>query len=421
VATDNGTPPTPTLAVDAITVGARHRKDLGDLDALARSIADLGLLQPVAVDASGRLVAGERRLQAVRKLGWQTVPVYVVTGVDDALRLLQAERDENTERLAFRPSEAVALGAALEELARREAKERQKQGGRAGGKASGKLPEASAGDTRDTVGAAVGMSGRNYEKAKAVVTAAIADPARYGNLQAWMDRTGKVHGAYQTLRRMELEARRDEQAAALTADYGIVTGDFRQAGRVVPDGSVDVLFTDPPYTLETIGLYEDLARFGARVLRPGGLLLCYCGTYFVPQALALLGRHLDYAHCCAVGHRVAAAINHRVHLRNMWKPIFLFVKPPLEPWWKLTPDFASGGAEKDAHDWQQAVGEAEHFVGALCPPKGICCDPFVGSGTTAVACARLRRRFIGFEIDPQTAGRARARLAEEGGDRKESA
>ena len=29
------------------------------------------------------------------------------------------------------------------------------------------------------------------------------------------------------------------------------------------------------------------------------------------------------------------------------------------------------------------------------------CDPFCGSGTTAVACASLSRRFIGIEIEPR--------------------
>lgn len=66
-------------------------------------------------------------------------------------------------------SEAVALGQVLEDMERKEAKKRQKEGGRSGGKASGKLPEAVKSDTRDKVGLAVGMSGKTYEKAKAIV------------------------------------------------------------------------------------------------------------------------------------------------------------------------------------------------------------------------------------------------------------
>lgn len=58
-----------TLPLTAIRVGERHRKDLGDLDSLARSIADIGLLHPVVVTPAGNLIDGERRLRAAQMLG----------------------------------------------------------------------------------------------------------------------------------------------------------------------------------------------------------------------------------------------------------------------------------------------------------------------------------------------------------------
>ncbi len=36
---------------------------------------------------------------------------------------------------------------------------------------------------------------------------------------------------------------------------------------------------------------------------------------------------------------------------------------------------------------------------AGCPAGGIVLDPFMGSGTTAVACINTNRNFIGFELD----------------------
>jgi hypothetical protein len=47
----------------------------------------------------------------------------------DALQALRAERDENTQRLAFKPSEAISHGLALEKLERRAAKARKRQAG----------------------------------------------------------------------------------------------------------------------------------------------------------------------------------------------------------------------------------------------------------------------------------------------------
>ena len=43
----------PTRAIEEIKRGVRHRKDYGDLDALARSIDEKGLLQPIAITPQG--------------------------------------------------------------------------------------------------------------------------------------------------------------------------------------------------------------------------------------------------------------------------------------------------------------------------------------------------------------------------------
>ena len=74
-------------------------------------------------------------------------------------------------------------------------------------------------------------------------------------------------------------------------------------------------------------------------------------------------------------------------------------------------DVMSGGEEKDYHEWQQAQSEAEYWIGKLCPIDGIVCDPFLRSGTTATAAQKLGRRWIGIEIDQETAKLASARLS----------
>ncbi|WP_327241514.1 ParB N-terminal domain-containing protein [Streptomyces sp. NBC_01320] len=50
----------------------------GDLDDLKASITAVGLLHLVVVTQTHDLIAGERRLAAVRELGWSDVPVTVV-------------------------------------------------------------------------------------------------------------------------------------------------------------------------------------------------------------------------------------------------------------------------------------------------------------------------------------------------------
>ena len=110
--------------IDLIVVENRHRRDLGDLDSLRMSIFELGLLHPIVVDRDRKLVAGQRRLEACKQLGWETIEVNVVDTIDSAERLLTAERDENTCRKEMTPLELKALVDALLEIERPKAAER---------------------------------------------------------------------------------------------------------------------------------------------------------------------------------------------------------------------------------------------------------------------------------------------------------
>jgi ParB-like chromosome segregation protein Spo0J len=187
-----------SLPLNHVRVGDRHRKDFGDLDALAASIKAVGLLGPIVVDAENNLVAGHRRLEACRKLGWPTVPVRRVRQIKDAITALSAERDENTCRKDFTPSEAVALGMALEEL-ERPAREEARIANLRNQPEPPKGANGHLGKTRDVVGPAVGLSPRTYEKAKRVVVAAedpdpeVAEAAKAA--LAEMDATGNVTAA----------------------------------------------------------------------------------------------------------------------------------------------------------------------------------------------------------------------------------
>ena len=176
------------------------------MQALADSISAVGLLHPIVIRSDKTLVAGARRLAALELLGESEASVHVVDGLEYALALLKAERDENTCRKDFTPLEMVAMGKALEALEKPKAKERQQEHGKtAPGKAKntpGNFPEVN-GRTREHVAEAVGVSDRTYEKAKAVAEAAETDPNRFADLAEKMDRTGKVDGAYKAMRKRQ--------------------------------------------------------------------------------------------------------------------------------------------------------------------------------------------------------------------------
>ncbi len=111
--------------VDSIIVGKRHRTELGDLEPLISSIRQLGLLQPITVTPDGLLICGRRRLEAVRRLGWRTVNVWVRAGISDRMAMLVAEQDDNGTHKPLTVYEIASLFAELRELMREDAARRQ--------------------------------------------------------------------------------------------------------------------------------------------------------------------------------------------------------------------------------------------------------------------------------------------------------
>ena len=83
--------------ISEIKVKKRVRKDLGDLDALKESLRRYGLLNPITIDNKNRLIAGERRLEAAKLLGWTNINAVVVNNIS-AITKLELELEENNQR-----------------------------------------------------------------------------------------------------------------------------------------------------------------------------------------------------------------------------------------------------------------------------------------------------------------------------------
>jgi ParB/RepB/Spo0J family partition protein len=222
-----------TIPISRIKVGERHRRDMGDVAGLATSMGEIGLLQPIVVRPDGRLIAGERRLQAATLLGWTKIPVNVV----DLDAVVRGEFAENAIRKDFTLSEAVAIKRAIEPAERTAAKERQEGGA--------KLAQGAKGKSRDKVAAFTGVSHATLARAEAVVDAAEAEPERFGKLLEDMDRTGRANGVY---RRLSIA----KQAALIRAEPPPLPG----------NGPYRVIVADPPWPYEKRD--EDPSRRGVR-------------------------------------------------------------------------------------------------------------------------------------------------------------
>jgi len=103
------------MNIDLVKVGARRRDDMGDIEALAASIDQVGLLHPIVIDIFDNLIAGQRRLEACKRLGWEAIPYRIVRDVDEQ-RLREIELRENLDRKDFTELELSKNMAALVEV-----------------------------------------------------------------------------------------------------------------------------------------------------------------------------------------------------------------------------------------------------------------------------------------------------------------
>lgn len=94
----------------------RIRNDIGDLEPLIESISNVGLINPIVIDEDNNLVAGYRRLEACKKLGFKEVDVKIVDLNGDDMKLLDVEVAENFFRKDFTPEEVLASEKRRQEI-----------------------------------------------------------------------------------------------------------------------------------------------------------------------------------------------------------------------------------------------------------------------------------------------------------------
>jgi ParB/RepB/Spo0J family partition protein len=90
----------------------RSEGGLGDIEQLAMSIDDVGLINPITLrsmpDGTYQVIAGRRRIEAVKSLDWEGIPAVVVDH-DDAVDDTAVQLAENTNRLDMHPLDEAVL------------------------------------------------------------------------------------------------------------------------------------------------------------------------------------------------------------------------------------------------------------------------------------------------------------------------
>jgi ParB family chromosome partitioning protein len=103
------------LPINEIRIGKRVRIDEGDILTLMQSLKKFGQLNPIIVDSDYELIAGFRRLEAAKRLGWSTVKAIVVEGPTDAEKI-EIELEENLQRKDLTDEEVAEGTRRLDKL-----------------------------------------------------------------------------------------------------------------------------------------------------------------------------------------------------------------------------------------------------------------------------------------------------------------
>jgi len=176
-------------------------------------------------------------------------------------------------------------------------------------------------------------------------------------------------------------------------------------------GSVDAVVTDPPHGIgfkynthdDDPGKYEDFIHPRVKACQS-----LNAKNYWFWQSMK---RASDWHLWFPVGYHIYAACRSLVQFRPVpiqpaWDPII---------WWGIIekePDMKRRDFEvlyvtpwgpdwpRDGHPCARPIKQVLSVLDKATNPTDIVLDPFMGSGTTGVACVRTGRRFIGIEIDP---------------------
>ena len=207
-------------------------------------------------------------------------------------------------------------------------------------------------------------------------------------------------------------------------------GDCLELMKELEDESVDAVITDPPYGIDFLSNRTDnhkkivndsdiridklFAQFlpeFKRILKPHGVVCIFSagGGKKITTALATLelSKHLYLIQTLiwSKGKTDGSFIGLGWKYRPSYETILVASKDPDD--YAFYPQYSSNVLvykphilQNGEHPTQKPVDLIQHLLKNHTKKEDIILDPFMGSGTTGVACKQLRRNFIGYELDP---------------------
>ena len=207
-------------------------------------------------------------------------------------------------------------------------------------------------------------------------------------------------------------------------------GDCLELMKNIPDGSVDLVLTDPPYGIDFQSNFRknkfnkiendsavnaDFIDECKRVLKDTGAFYCFTRWDVYPSWIEQISKRFKVKNCIVWFKRggglgdlkkgyiynhefiiYCAEKNHRLNGKRR-NDVF---------------EFAKDAPSTYVHPTQKPISLLKEIIERSSNEGGVVLDCFMGSGSTGVACVNTNRRFIGIELDQGYFNIAKKRIEE---------
>lgn len=428
-----------TVLIDSIHVGDRIRKEVGNIDAMANSIKEYGIIQPIVITDTLELVVGERRLRALKRLSikelrhgiefiWSRELRDVATS-HQGLRRVAIEVEENLKRKELTWQEQLEgkkkLLKIMQEI----------------------YGSATTVHTRDSLHHGH-IEGFGVNKLASMLGESKASTSRDLQIADFMEKIPSIRkaetkeSAFRQLRilgavaQMKISAKgKEDEKEKGEKPWKLYKGDFRDNIKNIEDETVDLIYTDLPFgvSLSQMSKHKsgtlnyaddrasivdallDVSREAYRILRPDRYAVFWFGFNYYQELLNSLGDEgfkvnpipfIWYKHSRSTENPNTRYANAYDSGLVVSKGSPVFIRPGQTNLVDI-PMIAPGAKLQIA---QQPVELVEKFIKDMTSTGATIVDLMAGSGTTGVAAVRNGRKVIMFEKEPGAYIVAKARM-----------
>lgn len=415
---------TQEVSVDKIEIGPRFRKDLGDLDDLTDSIKKKGVIQPITLDTEFKLIAGERRLAAVKALGLKKISA-LIRKVDDEKDAREIELFENIHRKDMTWQERAQLEKRIFDL-----EEGPKRG------AHRRIAD-SLGTTRSNVSRHLRLAEameiipelaecktekeawRKFNRLKEkVIVKELAGRKRTKDAFKWADTHYRIGDCI-----TELSNIKDNMALFAEVDPPYAIGLAEKKRRTAETHDVDI------YNEWTAGEYKEkltaVAKQVYRVIRPDSFCIWWFGPSFFEQTKTVLKKAgFTVGEIPGIWYKgpIGQTNNPDTVLASSYEMFFIIKKgkPILGKKGRSNVfHYSPVPARHKIHPTERPLPLMVELLDTFMLVPGIVCIPFLGSGVTLRATYARGHSGFGYDLVEENKDRFIAKVSEEFNEEKE--